>query len=128
MLGYGKIAPHYPLTFPHALASAGYVTTSLGKDHFGWNTSTDSGVAHGYQKTDLYDGLGHWNASEPHSWAEPLGRGSCPRARPADPLYVGQAAVSLCRNLAAVAGVDQRACDSCEAVAHQPAARLEHTG
>ena len=70
MLGYGKIAPHYPLTFPHALASAGYATTSLGKDHFGWNATTDAGIAHGYQKTDLYDGLGHWNASEPHSWTE----------------------------------------------------------
>jgi len=110
--------------FLHLHTTAGVLRTRIGPANAGlgpaFNSSDEGDASFGYGRYNLC-------VCEPHSWAEPLGRGSCPRARPADPLYVGQAAVSLCRNLAAVAGVDQRACDSCEAVAHQPAARLEHT-
>jgi len=63
MLGYGAVAPFYPQgTFPRVLRdSAGYITASMGKDHFGWNATTDSGVPHGYSSTVLYDGLGGWD-------------------------------------------------------------------
>ena len=36
MLGYGVVAPSYPFEFPRALAAAGYITATIGKDHFGW--------------------------------------------------------------------------------------------
>ena len=68
MLGYGAVAEHYPLVFPRLLRDAGYTTVSLGKDHFGWNQTSDSGVAHGYQRTSLYDGLGSWKADAPNHW------------------------------------------------------------
>ena len=29
-----------------------------GKDHFGWNVTTDSGITHGYNHVSVYDGLG----------------------------------------------------------------------
>ena len=32
MLGYGTIAPQYPLEFPAVLREAGYDTVSIGKD------------------------------------------------------------------------------------------------
>lgn len=98
MLGYGAVAPVYPFEMPVALTAVGYktasigkscslscvscadrladlaylaLTASLGKDHFGWNSSrnlppldpkTDtgdvgSGTPHGYQRMTLYDGL-----------------------------------------------------------------------
>lgn len=57
MLGYGEIARHYDYELPEALAEAGYYTCSIGKDHFGWNSTINAGVAHGYDKTQLYDGL-----------------------------------------------------------------------
>ena len=70
MLGYGTVAPRYPLTFPRVLAAAGFSTTALGKDHFGWNASTNAGIAHGYNRTLLYDGLGRWSANaSSHHWA-----------------------------------------------------------
>lgn len=69
MLGYGEIAKEYPLTFPQVLADAGYLTVSMGKDHFGWNASTQSGIAHGYSTTVLYDGLGKWDPTANNSWA-----------------------------------------------------------
>jgi arylsulfatase len=47
----------YPYELPRALSSGGYFTCSIGKDHFGWNTTTNEGVPHGYDRTDLYDGL-----------------------------------------------------------------------
>jgi arylsulfatase len=61
----------YPFEMPVALHAVGYTTASIGKDHFGWNTSdtrppldpkTDtgdvgSGTPHGYQRMTLYDGL-----------------------------------------------------------------------
>ena len=68
MLGYGAIAERYPLVFPRLLRDAGYQTVSLGKDHFGWNVSSDSGISHGYQKTVLYDGLGQWQPDAPNHW------------------------------------------------------------
>ena len=57
MLGYGVIASHYPYELPRALSKGGYYTCSLGKDHFGWNSTTNAGISHGYDRTELYDGL-----------------------------------------------------------------------
>ena len=57
MLGYGTIALRYSYELPRALSEAGYYTCSLGKDHFGWNSTTNEGISHGYDKTDLYDGV-----------------------------------------------------------------------
>ena len=68
MLGYGAVAKHYPLVFPRLLAASGYQTVSFGKDHFGWNASTDHGIAHGYERTSLYDGLGTWAPAAKHKW------------------------------------------------------------
>ena len=69
MLGYGAVAEHYPLVFPRLLRDAGYTTVSLGKDHFGWNATSDSGISHGYLQTTLYDGLGSWKPGKtPQSW------------------------------------------------------------
>jgi arylsulfatase A-like enzyme len=56
MLGYGAIATRYPYELPRTLSNGGYYTCSLGKNHFGWNSTTNEGVPHGYDKTDLYDG------------------------------------------------------------------------
>lgn len=72
MLGYGTVADRYPFEMPRALASAGYVTASFGKDHFGWNASAGHGIDHGYHVTQLYDGLGSWSPKAPagsHEWA-----------------------------------------------------------
>lgn len=57
MLGYGAIAKSYHYEMPRALRDGGYYTSSIGKDHFGWNKTTNSGVPHGYDETNLYDGL-----------------------------------------------------------------------
>ncbi len=57
MLGYGAIAPVYGFELPRALSEAGYYTSSVGKDHFGWNKTVNHGIRHGYSQTDLYDGL-----------------------------------------------------------------------
>ncbi len=45
-----------------------YLTVSMGKDHFGWNATTDSGIAHGFNSTLLYDGGGTWDAKAPNHW------------------------------------------------------------
>ena len=58
MLGYGAVANRYPFEMPRALKDAGYTTISIGKDHFGWNSTLDHGIDHGYTTTQLYDGLG----------------------------------------------------------------------
>ena len=61
----------YPFDMPRTLASAGYVTISMGKDHFGWNQTSDHGIDHGYGTTLLYDGLGAWTEKKPlvpHNW------------------------------------------------------------
>lgn len=58
MLGLGSIAPRYPFELPRALRDAGYATAVVGKDHFGWNETSDRGVDHGFEDLSLYDGLG----------------------------------------------------------------------
>ena len=69
MIGYGAVAQRYPVEMPSLLSEAGYFTYAIGKDHFGWNNSARGGIRHGYQATQLYDGLGGWdpNASS-HGW------------------------------------------------------------
>ena len=68
MIGYGQIASRYPYEFPRILSdSQKWITASIGKDHFGWNVTRESGVAHGYQTTMLYDGLGSWDTTAPHN-------------------------------------------------------------
>ena len=57
MLGYGKIADSYPFELPRAFSSNGYYAHSIGKDHFGWNSKANDGISHGYNTTQLYDGL-----------------------------------------------------------------------
>jgi len=59
MLGYGAVGQKYPYELIHPLNDAGYLTASIGKNHFGFlNGSEWSPVAHGYQHLLLYDGLG----------------------------------------------------------------------
>lgn len=68
LLGAGAVAPSYALEFPELLRKAGYHTIAIGKNHYGWDPSTDAGVGHGFQETHLYDGLGQWSPGSPHSW------------------------------------------------------------
>ena len=71
MLGYGAVATKYAFEHPRALADAGYLTHSIGKDHFGWNASLGlQGGAkynHAYAARDTYDGLLH-NPDPYHEW------------------------------------------------------------
>eukprot|EP00041_Stephanoeca_diplocostata_P024170 m.605606 g.605606 ORF g.605606 m.605606 type:complete len:717 (+) comp22466_c0_seq1:74-2224(+) len=69
MLGYGTVAPRYAVEMPRILADAGYTTASFGKDHFGWNATSNKGIAHGYENTMLYDGLGSWKEKAVHHWS-----------------------------------------------------------
>ena len=48
MIGYGKVAPRYPVVFPRTLAARGFHTASFGKDHFGWNDTVDKYVSTGW--------------------------------------------------------------------------------
>ena len=60
MLGYGRVARRYPFEMPRALREAGFTTHSFGKDHFDWNESDTRAFEpnrHGYQTTDLYEGI-----------------------------------------------------------------------
>ena len=57
MLGNGVIANRYGYEMPRAFSDGGYFTSSIGKNHFGWNSSTNAGISHGYNATLLYDGL-----------------------------------------------------------------------
>eukprot|EP01051_Picozoa_sp_SAG22_P010661 SAG22_NODE_970_length_6231_cov_2.345890_6_plen_276_part_00 len=59
LIGAGEVAPVYAFEMPAAMAEAGYSTTSFGKDHFGWNASSNTGIQHGYESLQLFDGLGH---------------------------------------------------------------------
>jgi arylsulfatase A-like enzyme len=70
MLGYGAIARKYPFEMPAAMATAGYSTVSIGKDHFGFDAAaastdpfapgdTGGGYAHGYENVSLCDGILH---------------------------------------------------------------------
>eukprot|EP01064_Diplonema_japonicum_P031595 TRINITY_DN5708_c0_g1_i1.p1 TRINITY_DN5708_c0_g1~~TRINITY_DN5708_c0_g1_i1.p1 ORF type:complete len:520 (+),score=162.47 TRINITY_DN5708_c0_g1_i1:54-1562(+) len=77
MLGYGVVAPRYPVEMPRSLAAAGYSTHSIGKDHFGWNKTINDGIPHGYQTTTLYDGLTAED-DEYHQWFERLMPGKIP--------------------------------------------------
>ena len=65
MLGYGAVAQKYPFEFPRILRDmGGYRTVTVGKDHFGWNTTSNNGISHGYSNLTLYDGLGSWNSTK----------------------------------------------------------------
>jgi arylsulfatase len=67
MIGYGKIAPRYKFSFPKVLSDSNlWLTASIGKDHFGWNDTSNQGISHGYQTTTLYDGLGSFDSTKPH--------------------------------------------------------------
>lgn len=68
LLGYGEIATHYPMAFPRVLRDAGYLTVAIGKDHFGWNETSDSAISHGYEITEIYDGLGKYNPNASRGW------------------------------------------------------------
>ena len=57
MLGHGVIAQRYDFEMPRAFSEGNYFTFSIGKDHFGWNSTTNAGISHGYDGTQLYDGL-----------------------------------------------------------------------
>eukprot|EP00928_Gymnodinium_smaydae_P025475 TRINITY_DN20271_c0_g2_i3.p1 TRINITY_DN20271_c0_g2~~TRINITY_DN20271_c0_g2_i3.p1 ORF type:complete len:568 (-),score=44.84 TRINITY_DN20271_c0_g2_i3:102-1805(-) len=59
MLGYGDVALRYKHELPAALQSKGYQTLVVGKDHFGWNSTADTGIAHGFENLSIYDGLGN---------------------------------------------------------------------
>ena len=41
MLGYGSVAKAYPFEMPATLSKVGYFTASIGKDHFGWDATTN---------------------------------------------------------------------------------------
>ena len=51
---YGAIAPTYPVEMPQTMQDNGYVTHSIGKDHFGWNKTAGEGVSHGYMVRVYY--------------------------------------------------------------------------
>eukprot|EP00039_Didymoeca_costata_P028213 m.20354 g.20354 ORF g.20354 m.20354 type:complete len:699 (-) comp6817_c0_seq1:68-2164(-) len=68
MLGYGTVAKSYPVEMPTVLSKAGYLTASFGKDHFGWDAQTNHGIPHGYNITQLYDGLGSFNPKSKNEW------------------------------------------------------------
>ena len=69
MVRYGAVADRYPVEMPRTIAAAGYVTATFGKDHFGWNDTSNHGIDHGYSSTMLYDGLGSFDPGKlPHNW------------------------------------------------------------
>ena len=77
------------------------------------------------------------DAAQRAEWGAVRGRGSCPRARPAEPSYAAEATLSLCRNLAGVSGRDPALCRACHdpaslsrprAAAHSAAARTRTRG
>jgi arylsulfatase A-like enzyme len=53
------IAQKYKFELPNAMQAAGYRTAVVGKDHFGWNKTTNKPISHGYQFLKIYDGLGN---------------------------------------------------------------------
>ena len=57
MLGYGAIAHRYDFELPRAFSSNGFHAVSIGKDHFGWDSVNNEGINHGFDVTQLYDGL-----------------------------------------------------------------------
>lgn len=83
LLGYGtQVAPWYPYQLPQVMADNGYYTVALGKDHFGWNAQNNTPISHGYQHTQIYDGV-TGEEDEYYDWFEtqlpgvnPLGTGA----------------------------------------------------
>ena len=59
MLGYGAVAQRYPQELATSMAAAGLHTVAIGKNHFGWNRTSDTPVAHGFDDLQIYDGLGN---------------------------------------------------------------------
>ena len=58
MLAYGDMATEYKQELPKVLSEdLGYYTAVIGKNHFGWNMTSNKGISHGYEHMDLYDGL-----------------------------------------------------------------------
>jgi arylsulfatase len=62
MLGYGNIAPEWPLEMPRAMGALGYQTASIGKNHY-YNpalmpNASSPPPSHGWDEQHLYDGLG----------------------------------------------------------------------
>eukprot|EP00754_Rhynchopus_humris_P023558 Rhum_TRINITY_DN14838_c0_g1::Rhum_TRINITY_DN14838_c0_g1_i2::g.122208::m.122208 len=55
MIGYGEVAERYPHEMARELDGAGYITRTVGKDHFGYYGK--SPFAHGYGNTNLYEGV-----------------------------------------------------------------------
>jgi arylsulfatase A-like enzyme len=56
-LAYGSMGPEYKQELPKEMVKLGYHTAIVGKNHFGWNSTTGQGVTHGYEYMKLYDGL-----------------------------------------------------------------------
>ncbi len=57
MLGYGAVSMNYSYEMVHTMNNAGYMSSIIGKNHFGWYNATSS-VLHGFQYHQIYDGLG----------------------------------------------------------------------
>eukprot|EP00511_Aplanochytrium_stocchinoi_P005070 CAMPEP_0204824488 /NCGR_PEP_ID=MMETSP1346-20131115/2502_1 /ASSEMBLY_ACC=CAM_ASM_000771 /TAXON_ID=215587 /ORGANISM="Aplanochytrium stocchinoi, Strain GSBS06" /LENGTH=317 /DNA_ID=CAMNT_0051951659 /DNA_START=221 /DNA_END=1171 /DNA_ORIENTATION=- len=58
LLGYdGSVATSFPQgEYIRKLDQLGYKTVVIGKDHFGWDLTTDKAVPHGLEETMVYDG------------------------------------------------------------------------
>jgi choline-sulfatase len=63
MLGYGKIAPHYPHELPQMLRDAGYYAVGIGKMHYDLRRNT-----HGFHETILDDVREPGFASDYRQW------------------------------------------------------------
>jgi len=61
MIGYGSVATKFPYELVPPLNDKGYITASIGKNHFGFYTynGTFNPATHEYSYLDLYDGLGN---------------------------------------------------------------------
>ena len=68
MLGDGIIAPQYPVELAQSLLEIGYQTAIFGKNHFGWNSTSGTGIRHAYQNLTLYDGVTGENDDTFHRW------------------------------------------------------------
>lgn len=76
--------------------------SGLGPD---FNSSEPSDESHGHGRYNLC-------ACEPRSWTAPgIKRGFCPTQEPHEAGYVEAAALSLCKNLAGIAKVDESVCE-----------------
>ena len=59
LLGSGPVATHYAFEMPTTMASLGYSTTSIGKDHFGWEDEGLCKLTPQTKKKTLIDGTVH---------------------------------------------------------------------